>query len=327
MKLFKLLAVLIPLVTLFMSGCSGEVEKTPKSPTAPAEGEYNPQINPADFTTKVDNKYFTLTPGRILVYEGETEEGTERTEVYTIHETRIVLGVETVVVWDRVWLEGDLIEDTKDWYAQDKEGNVWYFGEDSKELIDGKVVSRAGSWESGVDGAKPGIIMKANPQVGDTYRQEYCKGEAEDQADVLAFGESIQVPYGSFTDCLKTRDWTPLEPDADEYKYYSLAVGDVVLEAGVQSGERVELIEIKSDTEDGQETQPPAEEPEELQTQITEEEAKAIALAKVPGRVTDIDLEKKFGKITYVVEIDADDGPETDVIIDAYTGEILGVET
>jgi uncharacterized membrane protein YkoI len=169
--------------------------------------------------------------------------------------------------------------------------------------------------------------MKATPQIGDSYRQEYYGGEAEDMADILAFGESVQVPYGSFADCLKTRDRTPLEPDADEYKYYSPEIGGVVLEAGIQSRERVELIEIKSDTEAGQETQPPEEEPEELQTQITEEEAIAIALAEVPGKVTDVDIEKKFGKMTYVVEIDADDGPETDVIIDIYTGEILGIET
>jgi uncharacterized membrane protein YkoI len=125
----------------------------------------------------------------------------------------------------------------------------------------------------------------------------------------------------------ETRDWTPLEPDADEYKYYSPEVGGVVLEAGAQTGERVELIEIKSDTEAGQETQPPEEEPEELQNQITEEEAIAIALAEVPGKITDVDIEEKFGKIAYVVEIDADDGPETDVIIDVYTGEVLGTET
>jgi uncharacterized membrane protein YkoI len=326
MKLLKALAVPVLLGALFMVGCNSEAGEVPESATVPAEGEYNPQINPADFTTKVDNKYFTLIPGRKFVYEGETEEGAERIEVYTTYETKKVLGVETVVVWDRVWLEGDIIEDTKDWYAQDKEGNVWYFGEDSKELVDGKIVSRAGSWESGVDGAKPGIIMKAKPKVGDSYRQEYYEGEAEDQADILAFGESVRVPYGSFTDCLKTRDCTPLEPDADEYKYYSPEVGGVVLEVGVQTGERVELIEIKSDTEAGQEIQPPEEEPEELQTKITEEEAKAIVLAEVPGKVTDVAIEKKFGKIAYVVEIDADNGPETDIIIDAYTGEVLGTE-
>jgi uncharacterized membrane protein YkoI len=327
MKLLKALAVPVLLGALFMVGYNSEAGEVPESATVPAEGEYNPQINPADFTTKVDNKYFTLIPGRKFVYEGETEEGAERIEVYTTYETKKVLGVETVVVWDRVWLEGDIIEDTKDWYAQDKEGNVWYFGEDSKELVDGKIVSRAGSWESGVDGAKPGIIMKAKPKVGDSYRQEYYEGEAEDQADILAFGESVRVPYGSFTDCLKTRDCTPLEPDADEYKYYSPEVGGVVLEVGVQTGERVELIEIKSDTEAGQEIQPPEEEPEELQTKITEEEAKAIVLAEVPGKVTDVAIEKKFGKIAYVVEIDADNGPETDIIIDAYTGEVLGTET
>jgi len=145
MKLVQVLVVSIMLGFLFAAGCSGEAEQPHQPTIIPTEEEYNPQINPADFTTNVDNKYFTLTPGRILVYEGETEDSTEHIEVYTTYETKIVLGVETVVVWDRVWLEGDLIEDTKDWYAQDREGNVWYFGEDSKELVDGKVVSHAGS--------------------------------------------------------------------------------------------------------------------------------------------------------------------------------------
>ncbi len=116
------------------------------------------------------------------------------------------MGVNTIVVWDRVWLNDELIEDTKDWYAQDKYGNVWYFGEDSKEYEDGKVVSTEGSWEAGVDNAKPGIIMKANPVIGESYRQEYYKGEAEDMADVVALGVKVKVKYGSFSDCLQTRD-------------------------------------------------------------------------------------------------------------------------
>lgn len=207
--------------------------------------EYDPVIDPSDFSSKVTNKYFNLTPGKKMVYEGQTEDGIERIEFYVMGETRIVEGVENIIVWDRVWLDGELIEETFDWYAQDKEGNVWYFGEDSREMEDGKVVSTEGSWESGVDGARPGIIMKANPAIGDSYRQEYYEGEAEDMAEVIAFGESVTVPFGSFSNILKTYEWSPLEPDAKENKYYSSEAGGVILEASFDGKERVELIDIQ----------------------------------------------------------------------------------
>jgi hypothetical protein len=296
--------------------------ETPSNETQPAE--YNPEIVPADFTSNVTNKYFTLTPRKKMVYEGESEDGTERIEVYVTNETRTVQGIETVVVWDRVWLEGELIEDTRDWYAQDKDGHVWYFGEDSKEMLDGKIVSTEGSWESGIDGAKPGIIMKANPVVGESYRQEYYAGEAEDMADVLALNQAVSVPFGNFTGCLKTLDWSPLEPNVTEHKYYCAAVGGLALEVALEGNETVELISV----EYGSEPTPSAQEPpEELKTNITEDEAKQIALREVPGQVTDVAIERKFGRLSYVVEIDADSGPETDVIIDIETGEVLAVET
>lgn len=207
--------------------------------------EYDPVIDPSDFSSKVTNKYFNLTPGKKMVYEGQTEDGIEKIEFYVMGETRIVEGVENIIVWDRVWLDGELIEETFDWYAQDKEGNVWYFGENSREMEDGKVVSTEGSWESGIDGARPGIIMKANPAIGDSYRQEYYEGEAEDMAEVIAFGESVTVPFGSFSNILKTYEWSPLEPDAKENKYYSSEAGGVILEASFDGKERVELIDIQ----------------------------------------------------------------------------------
>ena len=144
---------------------------------------------------------------------------------------------------DTVTVDDELVEDTYDWYAQDKEGNVWYMGEDSKEYEDGAVVSTEGSWEAGVDGAKPGMIMKGNPQAGDSYRQEYYKGEAEDMAKVISLNESVSVPYGSFENCLQTEEWTPLEPDVLEHKYYAPSVG-LVLEVDIESEDRVELIDI-----------------------------------------------------------------------------------
>lgn len=233
------------------------------------------------------------------------------------------MGVNTVVVLDREYLNGELIEDTKDWFAQDKYGNVWYFGEDSKELVNGKVVSTEGSWEAGVDGAKPGIIMKGNPKVGDTYRQEYYKGEAEDMGEVVAFGVKVKVKYGSFSNCLQTKDRNPLEPGDDEYKYYCPEVGGVVYEVGIESGEGVQLIDMQKDSKPTEMIEEPM---EELKKEITEEEAIAIAQEAVKGEVTDVDIEKKRGKVAYVVEIDAD-GTETDVIIDIETGKVLGIET
>ncbi len=164
------------------------------------------------------------------------------------NQTKTILGVTNTVVLDTVWDEDDeLVEETYDWYAQDKEGNVWYFGEDSKEYEAGVLVSTAGSWEAGVDGAKPGIIMEANPQIGDSYRQEYYVGEAEDMAEVLSLSETASVPYDSFTGCLKTKEWTPLEPDIVAHKYYAPGVG-CVMEIMVEGGsEHVELIDVRTE--------------------------------------------------------------------------------
>ena len=143
--------------------------------------------------------------------------------------------------------DDELIEATLDWYAQDKDGNVWYMGEDSKEYEDGEFVGSEGSWEAGIDGAKPGIIMLANPIIGLVYRQEYYEDEAEDKAEILSLNESVTVPFGSYDNCLRTRDWNPLEMDTIEEKYYAPGIG-VVLEVTVKGdNERVELISITTE--------------------------------------------------------------------------------
>ncbi|WP_157860187.1 hypothetical protein [Methanosarcina acetivorans] len=208
------------------------------------EGGYSSVINPDDFVEVVDNPYFPLTPGTTFVYEGESESEPIRDEVYVTNEMRTVMGVKTIVVRDREFEDGELAEETFDWYAQDKDGNVWYFGEDSREYDEGEVVSTEGSWEAGVNGAQPGIIMKGNPQVGDTYRQEYLAGEAEDMAEVISLNESVSVPYGPFENCLKTREWTPLEPGTEENKYYAAGTG-LLMEITVRGeAEELELVEI-----------------------------------------------------------------------------------
>ena len=211
------------------------------------DGAYNPIIDPANFVATIDNQYYSLIPGTTFVYRSDTQDGIERNEVIVTDETRIVLGVTTTVVWDRVWLDDELVEETYDWYAQDKDGNVWYFGEDSREYEHGEVVSTEGSWEAGVDGAKPGIIMEAHPEAGDSYKQEYYEGKAEDMADVVALGETVTVPFGTFQSCLKTRDWSRIDPTLNEYKYYSPEIGGVALEVVADSGERVELVDYKQE--------------------------------------------------------------------------------
>lgn len=210
----------------------------------PEEEAYMPVLDASTFSNVVDNPLLTLAPGQKLVYEGQTEEGLERIEVTVTTDTKTVMGIEAVVVHDQVFLDGELIEDTFDWYAEDAEGNVWYLGEDTKELDGGEVVSTEGSWEAGVDGAQPGVVMWAHPELGQAYRQEYYAGKAEDMGEIVALGETVETAFGTFEGCLKTRDWTPLEAQVDEYKWYCPAIGGLVLEEGIYSGERIELVEV-----------------------------------------------------------------------------------
>jgi hypothetical protein len=214
------------------------------------------KFDPCDFSNEeiIDNPYLTFTPGTTFTYESETEEGTEEDIVTVTDETKEILGITARVVQDTVYLDGELIEDTFDWFAQDKEGAVWYFGEDTKEYENGEVVSTEGSWEAGVDGAEAGIIMLADPQVGDTYRQEWYPEHAEDAAEVISLNEEVTVPYGTFTDCLQTREFSTLDPELQEYKFYCTDVGAVTLEEVIDSGERVELIDVEqnSGTNNGQ---------------------------------------------------------------------------
>ena len=215
-----------------------------KKDAGEATAPYHPAIDPASFSSTVNNPYFTLTPGTTYTYKSHDDEGTEVNKVTVTDQTRKVMGVTTRVVWDRVWLDGELIEETYDWYAQDKEGNVWYFGEDSKEHKKGKVASTKGSWEAGVKGAQPGIVMQAQPVAGEPYRQEYLKGEAEDMGQVLSVQETVKVPAGTYEKCVKTKDWSALETGNIEHKYYSKEVGNVVLETEAGGKKRVELVEV-----------------------------------------------------------------------------------
>jgi len=204
---------------------------------------YDPVIDPANFVTKIDNPYFPLVPGTTFIYEDHFAGSIMRDEFAVTHNTRVIDGVTCVEVHDSVFTDGVLTEDTLDWFAQDKDGNVWYFGENTAELVDGLITTIDGTFMSGVDGDKPGIIMKAHPAVGDFYRQEFSLGNAEDEAETVGLNASVTVPYGSFQHCLDSRETTPLEPDLVEDKFYALGVGNV-LAVDDNTGERTELIEI-----------------------------------------------------------------------------------
>jgi hypothetical protein len=227
MRAITLFGAITGSVVVLMAGCTSSSSQEHKA--------YTPHINPSEFTTTIDNEYFPMKPGTTFLYEGKGE----REEMSVTHQTKKAMGVECVVVDDRAWEGGQLIEKTYDWFAQDKEGSVWYFGEDTKEYEDGKITSTEGSWEAGVDGAKPGIVMPADPKVGESYRQEYYPGEAMDMARVLSLKASVTVPYGSFDHVLETKEWTPLEPSYAEHKYYARGVGQVY-------GGGSELVDVKT---------------------------------------------------------------------------------
>jgi hypothetical protein len=221
-------------------------DRTPEGPVIEvgSAGSYRPVLDPAAFVDVVDNPYWPLIPGSTWVYEGSDADEVERIEVTVLPERRIVKGISAVVVRDTVTVGGELKEDTWDWYAQDRLGNVWYLGEDTKEYEDGKVVSTEGSWEFGVDGALAGIVMEAAPKVGDAYRQEYYRGEAEDMAEVVGLGGAERVKAGRYDSLVVIKEWNPLEPDVVEEKSYAAGVG-VVLEQKVTGGDgRVELIQF-----------------------------------------------------------------------------------
>jgi hypothetical protein len=228
---FRPVAVIAALATSVSAACSAPTSST-HNPAALVEGEnYAVMIATEQFSNPLTNDYFPLQPGLAWVYEG----GGERVEVKVTAETKVIMGITTHVVTDQVFVDGELAEDTVDWYAPDNFGNVWYFGEETAEYENGEITSTEGSWEAGVDGALPGIIMLADPQVGDTYRQEFYEGQAEDVAKVYARDESITVPKDRYTLVLVTEDWSLLEPGVHERKWYAPGVG-VVFEETISGG-------------------------------------------------------------------------------------------
>lgn len=247
-------AVILPIAALSLlvavAGCSAAPSDAPDAPAGWGASDTwvkptDVPLDPEQFVEGVDNSYWPLAPGTEWVYEAETENGTERIVVVVLDETRTVAGIACVVVRDTVSIDDELIEDTYDWYAQDRDGNVWYMGEDSTEYEGGEIASTAGSWEAGIDGALPGIKMWAEPRVGGApYFQEFYPGEAEDLGRDLKLNGRASVPFGDYTGLLVVEEWNKLAPSAVELKYYAAGVGVVMEETTRGGSERVELIEF-----------------------------------------------------------------------------------
>jgi hypothetical protein len=232
------------------SGGSGHAAGAPP-PTATtgapgaASGRPLPQgsqpvpLDPANFTATIDNPYWPMRPGSRWVYR----EGKARVEVTVTNGTKTIAGIRSRVVHDVLTENGRVTEDTYDWYAQDRDGNIWYMGEDTKEFQEkGKPPVTEGSWEAGIDGAQPGVIVPAHPAPGMAYRQEYYRGQAEDAGQILALDQHVQVPYGSFDHTLKTKDYSPLEPKVIEQKFYAPGVGPVLAVTVAGGSDKEELL-------------------------------------------------------------------------------------
>ena len=234
---------------LLVSGCGSDDSDSDAAGETGAgtelpHGSEPVDLDPADFTTKVDNPYWPMEPGTRWVYrETDSEGALQRVEVTVTDRTKqIANGVEARVVHDVVSEDGEPVEITDDWYAQDSAGNIWYMGEKTAEYEHGKVVTRAGSFEAGVDGAEPGVIMPAEPEPGLTYRQEYYEGEAEDEGEIVSLDEQAEAPFGHFDNVLMTKDINPLEPKVLEFKFYARGVGPVVAVSVSGGSDREELI-------------------------------------------------------------------------------------
>jgi hypothetical protein len=235
----------LSLVPVACGDDAGEADAAPRTEELP-RGDTPVELDPARFTADVDHPYFPLRPGTRWTYREIDEEGNalDVVVVATSRTRRIANGIDARVVRDTVRENGQIIEDTFDWYAQDVDGNVWYLGEDTAEFEDGEITSRDGSFEAGVDGAEPGIIMPAEPAAGQRYRQEFLEGEAEDEGAVLSADELVEAPVGRYDHAVLTRDTNRLEPEVSEYKLYVRDVG-LVLTLDVSGGRgREELVSV-----------------------------------------------------------------------------------
>jgi hypothetical protein len=235
-------SLVVASAVLALAACGGGGSKSSSSSASLPQGTKPVNLDPSDFTTNIDNTYWPMHPGNHWVYR-EVENGeAQRVDVTVTNRTKMLGGIEARVVHDRVSRNGETLENTYDWYAQDAQGNLWYLGEDTAEYANGKLKTKEGSWAYGVDGAQPGVIVPAHPKQGTKYREEYYAGHAEDAAEVLNVGSQVQVPFGRFRDALLTRNFSSIEQTVEEMKLYAKGVGPV-MELLVSGGSgRTELL-------------------------------------------------------------------------------------
>jgi hypothetical protein len=208
---------------------------------------YHPTIKPGNFTPHITNPYYPLLPGHTYIYSGVSGKHKQRmTDIVSPStRTKVIDGVRTRIVNDRLVIKGKVRERTSDYYTQDRCGNVWYFGEDTAEYNKhGHLTSTEGSFHAGVDGAQPGVYIQRHPQIGRKFRQEWYPGHAEDVYKAIKMNASRKVPYGTFTHALVTRETDALEPGVVDHKYYGHGVGSI-LENTVKGGiERLHLVDL-----------------------------------------------------------------------------------
>jgi hypothetical protein len=233
--------------TLVVAACGDDDGGGGANDSSLPQGSEKVKLDPADFTTEIDNPYWPMKPGSKWVYKETDSEGArQRVEVTVTNKTkRIANGVTARVVHDEVTEDGEPVEITDDWYAQDKDGNIWYLGEATTEYENGKATTTAGSFEAGKDGAQAGVILPAKPEPGLVYRQEYYKGEAEDKGSIVSLDEQAEVPFGHFRNVLMTKDTNPLEPKVLEFKFYARNVGPVLAVSVSGGSDREELLSYK----------------------------------------------------------------------------------
>jgi hypothetical protein len=239
----------IVVLLLALAGCGGSSGDAQSQAATQSGTDTFPQtsepsnLNPADFTTRIDNAYWPMPVGATWHVHVSNPQGESLQETITVESQtkQIADGVTARVVHDVVYDHGKPSEITDDWYAQDRDGNIWYFGEDTASIENGKA-DRSGSFEAGRHGADAGIAMPAHPAVGQTYREEYYAGHAEDRSKVLATDQQVQAPAGHFTGAVLTDDTSPIEPDVSEYKLYAKGVGPVVAVSVSGESEREDLL-------------------------------------------------------------------------------------
>jgi hypothetical protein len=233
------IALKAALISLLAAACASNGEYSVRS-------RYHISFSPKDFSANVTNRWFPLPPGRTLVYKG-LKDGKKAVDYLVVsNEVHKIAGVPCRVVLDTTYLGGVLAETTRDFYTQDKHGNVWYFGEDTAEIApDGTMISTEGSWHTGEAGAQPGIFMPANPKLGEAHIQEFFPGQAEDRFKVVDLSARVKVPYRQFAGALLTSETTPLEPDVLDHKYYVPGIGTVLETAVKGAPERFFLVDVR----------------------------------------------------------------------------------